>query len=62
MAVCGYYMFEFTVSKDMKKKELIMEVAVGKVATHLCLITIIRKLKISVEQSRVVTKLNIIKH
>jgi hypothetical protein len=29
MAVCGYYMFEFTVSKDMKKKELIMEVAVG---------------------------------
>jgi hypothetical protein len=29
MAVCGYYMFEFTVSKDMNKKELIMEVAVG---------------------------------
>ena len=39
-----------------------MEVAVGKVATHSCLITIIEKLKISVEQSRVVTKLHIIKH
>ena len=38
------------------------EVAVGKVAAHLCLTLIIKELKISVEQDRVVTTLNIIKH
>jgi hypothetical protein len=37
-------------------------VAVGKVAVHLCLTLIIKELKISVEQDRVVTTLNIIKH
>ena len=36
--------------------------AVGKVATHLCLILIIKELKISGEQDRVVIKLYIIKH
>ena len=55
-------MFEFNVSKDMKKKDRIREVVVGKVATHLCLTLIIKELKISVEQGRVVTTLNIIKH
>jgi hypothetical protein len=30
-------MFEFSVSKDMKKKDIVRELAVGKVATHLCL-------------------------
>jgi hypothetical protein len=35
-------------------------VAVGKVAAHLCLTLIIKELKISVEQDRVVTTLNII--
>ena len=34
--------------------------AVGKVATHLCLTLIIKELKISVERDRMVTTLNII--
>jgi hypothetical protein len=37
-------------------------VAIGKVAAHLCLTLIIKELKISVEQDRVVTTLNIIRH
>jgi hypothetical protein len=37
-------------------------VAVWKVAAHLCLTIIIKGLKISVEQDRVVTTLNTIKH
>ena len=52
-------MFEFSVSKDMEKKDIIREVAIGKVPTHLCL-TLIIKLKTSVEHSRVVTTLHII--
>ena len=65
-------MFVFSVSKDMKKNPKIAslvqscfigrEVAVGKVATHLCLTLIVNELKISVEHGRVVTTLNIIKH
>ena len=55
-------MFEFSVSKDMKKKDIIREVAIGKVAAHLCLTLIVKELKISVEQGRVVTTLNIIIH
>ena len=50
-------MFEFSVGKDMIRK-----MAVGKVETHLCLTLIVKKLKISVEQGRAVTPLNIIKH
>ena len=46
-------MHGFSVSKDMKKKfnkdKRRKEVAVGKVATHLCLTLIIKELKISVE-------------
>jgi hypothetical protein len=42
-------MFGFSVGKDMKKKCIIREVAVRKVAAHLCLTLIINKLKISVE-------------
>jgi hypothetical protein len=37
-------------------------VIVGKLPEHLCLTLIIKELKISVEQDRVVTTLNIIKH
>ena len=55
-------MFEFSVGKDMIKKDIIREMAVGKVAAHLCLTLIINKLKISVEHGRVVTTLYIIKH
>jgi hypothetical protein len=38
------------------------EVAVGKVADHLYLTLIIKEFKINVEQGKVVTTLNIIKH
>jgi len=42
-------MFEFsTIGKDMKKCFIGKEVVVGKVATHLYLTLIIKKLKISV--------------
>jgi hypothetical protein len=62
MIICGSYMFEFSVSKEMKKRGIIREVAVGKVAAHLYLTPLVKELKISVEQGRVVTTLNIIKH
>ena len=51
-------MFEFSVRKDMKKKDIIREVAVGKVAAYLCLTLIVKELKISVEQCGVVTTYN----
>ena len=54
-------MFEFSASKDMKKKYVI-RVAVGKVAAHLCLTLIIKEYKFIVEHGRVITTLNIIKH
>ena len=58
MVISGSYMHEFSGSKDMKKKNdrRRKEVAVGKVAACLCLALI------SVEQDRVVSTLNIIKH
>ena len=62
MVICESYMFEFSVSEDVEKKDIIKEVVVGKVAIHLNLTLIVKELKISVEQSRVVTTLNIIKH
>jgi hypothetical protein len=66
MVMCGSYMHEFSVSKDIKKKfnndKRRREVAVGKVAAHLCLTLIIKELRFSVEQDSVVTTLNIIKH
>jgi hypothetical protein len=57
MVICGSYMFEKSVSKD-----IIREVVVGKVAAHLCLTLIVKELDISVKYGRVVTTLNIIKH
>ena len=62
MVICESYMFEYSVSKDMKKKDIVREVVVRKVAAHLCLTLIVKNLKISVELGRVVTTLNIIKH
>ena len=56
-------MHKFSVSKDMKKinyDKRRRDMVVGKVAAHLCLTLIIKELKISVEQDRVVTMLNII--
>ena len=55
-------MFEFSVNKDMRKKNIIREVSIGKVAAHLCLTLIVKELKINVEQGRVVTILNINKN
>jgi hypothetical protein len=49
MVICESYMCEFSVSKNMKKKDIIREVAVGKVVAHLCLTLIVKELKISVE-------------
>jgi hypothetical protein len=60
--VCASYMFEFCVGKDMKKKDIVREVAIGKVATNLCLTLIVKVLKNSVEQGKVVRTLNIIKY
>jgi hypothetical protein len=65
MVMCGSYMHEFSVSINMKKinnDKMRKEVAVGKVAAHLCLTLIIKVLEINVEQDRVVRTLNIIKH
>ena len=63
MVICGSYVFKFSVSKRYEEKEdIIREVAVGKVAAHSCLTLIVKELNISVEQRRVVTTLNIIKH
>ena len=62
MVICGSYVFEFSVSKGMKEKDIIREVAVGRVAAHLCLTLIVKELKISVEHGRVVTTLNVTKH
>ena len=59
-------MHNFSVSKDMKKKinndKRRKEVVVRKVAAHLNLTIIIKELKISVEQGRMVTTLNTIEH
>ena len=59
-------MHDISVSKDMKKKinndKRRKEVAAWKVVAHLCLTLIIEELKFNVEQDRVVTTLNIIKH
>ena len=54
-------MFEFGIRKNMKKEGIIREVAIGKVAAHLCHTLIAKELRINVEQGRVVTMLNIIK-
>ena len=61
MVICGSYMSEFSGSKDMKRKDIIREVAVGKATARLYLTLIVKELKISVEHGRVVTTLNIIK-
>jgi hypothetical protein len=62
MIICGSYMFGFNVSKNMKNKDIIREVAVGMLVAHLCVTPIVKILKINVEQGRMVTTLNIIKH
>ena len=60
MVICGSYMFESSVSKDMKKKFL--KKRIPRYLLTILLKLIIKDLKISVEQDTVVTILNIIKH
>jgi hypothetical protein len=54
MVIHGSYMFEFSVSKDMRKKKkkkeevVIHEVAVGRVAAQSCLTLVVEELKMSV--------------
>jgi hypothetical protein len=65
MVLCGSYMHEFSVSKDMGKKinndKRRKEVAIGQVVRHgICLTLIIKESKISVEHDRVVKTLNLI--
>ena len=55
-------MFEFSASKLMTKKDIIREVTVEKVTRHICLTLIVKELRISVVQGRVVTTPNIINH
>ena len=62
MMICESYMFEVSVTMDMRRKNIIRELAVGKIVAHLCQTLIIKELKNSIEHSRVVTTLNIIKH
>jgi len=65
MVIFGSHMHKFSVSKDMKRKNINKDkrrdMVVGKVMVHLCL-TLIIILKFSVEHDRVVTTLNTIKH
>jgi len=57
--LCGSYMFEFSVGKDVKKKNNNDKISAYLLA--LCLILIVKELKIRVEYGRVVTTLNMIK-
>ena len=65
MVICERDMHEISVSKDMKRinnDKRRRDMAVGKVTAHLCLTLIIKEMKFSVEHSRVITTLNLIKH
>jgi hypothetical protein len=42
MVIYGSYMFEFSVSKDMKRKDIIREVTLWKVVARLCLTLIVK--------------------
>jgi hypothetical protein len=63
MVICGSYMFESSVSKDMKKEKLtVIKSELQHIFLAYLLTLNIKKMKISVEQGRVATTLNIIKH
>jgi hypothetical protein len=53
---------EFSVNRYMNNDKRRKEVVVEKLSEYLCLTLIIKELNICVEQDRVVTTLNIIKH
>ena len=54
-------MFEFSVSKDMEKKLTLIRRLPTNLLTYL-LTPVVKKLEISIEQGKVVTTLNTIKH
>ena len=56
--MCGSYMFEFSFSKDMRRK---INNDKRRIPRSL-LALIVKELKIGVEQGRAVTTLNMIKH
>jgi hypothetical protein len=43
----------FVLVRIWKKEDIIREVAIGKVAAHLCLTLIVKELNVSVEHGRV---------
>ena len=44
MVICGSYMFEFSVSRDTKNKDVIKGAAVGMVPAQLCITLIVKEL------------------
>jgi len=61
MVICEIYMFEFSVSKGRKKNDNVKR-RISSYHLALSLTLIVKDLKISVEQGRVVTTLNLVKH
>ena len=62
MVICGSYMFEFSVNKDMKERITMIK---GELPAHplaYFLTLLVKELEISVEQGKVVTTLHTIKH
>ena len=62
MVIFGSYMFEFNVSKDMKKTNNIDKRSIPPYLLTYLLTLLVKKLKTSVKQGRVVTTLNIVKY
>jgi len=61
MVICGSYVFGFSISKNMKKQNNNDKRRIQTYFLALCLTLIVKELKISIEQGRVVTTLDIIK-
>jgi hypothetical protein len=64
MVICASHKFEFSVSKDMEKIKLTIIIKRRILAYLLAYLStlIVKILKMNVEQGKVVTILNIIKH
>ena len=62
MIICGSYVFELSVGKDMKEKNNNDKRRIPTYLLAYLLALIVKELRISVEQGRVVRTFNIIKH
>ena len=62
MVICESYVFEFSVSKDMKSMFHKKKGGNREGSGTLCLALIVEDLKICFEHGRVITTLNTIKH